>query len=585
MKFWYNPNFLSIFALTIISIPALISLSANGFYTSHDGETHIARIAQYYQAIVDGQIPPRLAGSFYNGLTSPIFVYIYPLPYLLGAFIHLMGFSYVNSFKLMTALSFIFSGIFSYLWLKEIFKSEKAAFLGAIFYIWVPYRFSLIYVRASLSEMLAYTFLPLLLYSGTRLAVKTNLSWTAITALSLSGLLLSQNLVAVIAAPVIGVYFLILVIQKKSSKYLLLSLLSAFWGIAIAQVTYAPSLFERKYIRLDEIIRVAYYDHFVTLRQLIRSPWEYGFDLPGTVNDHLSFQIGLVHLLVITLFFFFIVFLVLTKILSPQKFQDFVKDITKTNLSMVLFFFSVIIISIFLMLQTKLTVAIWQEFRFLQIIDIPWRLLGVVALSLSFLSAFLVKSIKFGLFFLMLIALVFVANRNHLRINQPVFFDDGHFQNYHGTATQYDEFTPKWRQTTRVPIGFDPNIPVEISSGQAQISNVLTKSNLVLLDLDVKVKPAQVQINKFYFPNWEIFDNGRKLSQEEIIITNSTNLDLANQKDSSGLIAFNLPKGYHRIEARFSETALRTAANFVSFIAMALALSVLLKNVRFLKTN
>src|SRR3989344_4862571 len=201
MKFWYNPNFLAIFSTIILSVPALKSLSTSGFYTSHDGETHTARIAQYYEALKDGQIPPRVAGAFYNGLGSPIFVYIYPLPYLLGSAIHFLGFSYVNSFKLIMALSFIFSGIFSYIWLKEILKSEKAAFLGAIFYSWVPYRFSLIYVRASLSEILAYTFLPLVLYSLTKLASNRNLIWVATSALSLSFLLLSQNLVAAMTIP------------------------------------------------------------------------------------------------------------------------------------------------------------------------------------------------------------------------------------------------------------------------------------------------------------------------------------------------------------------------------------------------
>jgi len=51
-----------------------------------------------YQALADGQFPPRFAGSFYNGIGSPIFVYIYPLPYLFGSAIHVLGFSFANSF-------------------------------------------------------------------------------------------------------------------------------------------------------------------------------------------------------------------------------------------------------------------------------------------------------------------------------------------------------------------------------------------------------------------------------------------------------------------------------------------------------
>ena len=216
VRFWYNPNFLAIITLVILSIPALKSLTQSGFYTSHDGETHAARIAQYYQAITDGQLPPRFAGSFYNGLGSPIFVYIYPLPYFLGSALHALTFSFVDSFKILMAASLVFSGVFSYLWLAEILKSEKAAFLGALFYAWVPYRFLLIYVRGSLSEVLAYTFLPLVLFCLTKLSATRNLLWIASTAVATSLLLLSQNLVAAITLPTVIGYLAILSLHQKS---------------------------------------------------------------------------------------------------------------------------------------------------------------------------------------------------------------------------------------------------------------------------------------------------------------------------------------------------------------------------------
>src|SRR5579872_3328328 len=210
-----SANFLAISALLLFSIIGLKGLSTPGFYTSHDGETHTARIAQYYNAIKDGQYPPRIAESLYNYLGSPIFVYIYPIPYALGALIHATGFSYVNTFKILMSLGFIFSGLFSYFWFKEVFKSEKAAFAGAMFYTWVPYRFLLIYVRASLSEVIAYAFLPLALYSFTKLTTKHNSRWVSITALSVALVLLSQDLVALFALPVLGLYVLINTFSQK----------------------------------------------------------------------------------------------------------------------------------------------------------------------------------------------------------------------------------------------------------------------------------------------------------------------------------------------------------------------------------
>lgn len=568
MRFWYNPNFLAITALILLAIPAAKSLAIPGFYTSHDGETHTARIAQYHQALIDGQYPPRFAPSLYNGLGSPILTYIYPLPYLAGSLVHSLGFSFTASFEIIMAAGLIFSGIFAYLWLAEVFKSEKAAFLGALFYVWVPYRFLLIYVRASISEHLAYTFLPLALYSLTRLAHQKNIFWLAMSSFSIALLMLSQNLVAAMSAPLLGGYVLFLAFFEKSKKVLIQSLIVAIWGFTIASVTYLPSLLERKFVRLDEIINVAYPDHFVTLKQLIRSPWGYGFDLPGTVNDQMSFQIGLAHILV----FFISIALILFQLIRKN-----LKDQSK----LAIYFSCIFILSIFLMLQNKATSYVWQQIKLLHLVDIPWRFLGIATLCLSYLAAYSVKFLKPGFYFLFLVIFVLVANHNHLRINQTANFDDSFFLNYTGTATQYDEFTPKWRQSTRVPIGFNPAIHVEKVSGDAQIDNVSAQSNKIVFTAHVTSDTAQVRINKFYFPGWNVQVDGRNLTPfGDLIITDTTTLAIDKEQDSSGLMMVNLTGGNHQVVAHFGETPLRSLANYLSLGSLVLVLGVIIRPLR-----
>lgn len=579
MKFLYNSKVLAIVFIIIVSFPAVKNLNQKGFYTSHDGETHTARIAQYYKALTDKQLPPRFAPTLYNGLGSPIFVYIYPTPYLIGSTIHALNFSYSSSFKIVMALSFIFSGIFTYLWLRTFFDSEKSGLLGAMFYIWAPYRLSLIYVRGSISEILAYTFLPLSFYSFTKLSQKTNPKWTAISAISLSLVFLSQNLVAIISTPVLMVYILITGISKKSVKYLIFSFISGLWAFAISSVTYLPSLFERNFIRIDEIIRVAYPDHFVTLKQLIYSPWGYGFDLPGTKSDQLSFQIGLAHILILissillpTVYFLTKRLKITNLLLEKQKGK---------SLAFTLYFLLIVALCIFLMTKTDASLYIWQNVKQLHIIDIPWRLLGIVVLSVAFLAGFVAKTIKPSILTVLFIAAVLIANRNHTRINQAVFFDDNHFQNYTQTATQYNEFTPKWRQTTRVPIGFELGETVETVSGEVKIEILQNKSNKINFTAEVKSPNAKVRINKFYFPGWEVKINGRKQKPfENIKVTDAQNSELDKQKDASGLMQLNLEKGRYNVTAEFKETPLRKVADILSLIAIISVLGVLIKNVK-----
>lgn len=563
MKLFTKPSFLAISALLILSIFALKDLAKPAFYTSHDGETHTARIAQYWQALADGQIPPRFAGSFYSGLGSPIFVYIYPLPYLLGSALHAVGFSFVASFKILMALAFIASNIASFLWLKEITKNEKAAFLGALFYTWVPYRFLLIYVRGSISEILAYVALPLVLYGITKLTATPSVLWLGATSIFISLLLLSQNLVAAISIPIVFTYLIILVVQQKSKKAFAYGLLAHVWGFLISAFIYLPSIFERKFTRFDEIITTAYQNHFVNIKQLIRSPWGYGFDLPGVVNDQMSLQLGLAHI-----FVFLVSLLLLVYLLYKRKFP-----------AVAVYFIGIFAASTFLMLQGKLTSYVWREIKLLQIIDIPWRLLGITSLSLSYLAAFSAKYIKAGLYFLFLIAFVLVANRNHLRINKPIESDDSFFESYQGTATQYDEFTPIWRQSTRSPIGFAGGEKVQTLSGKGEIKNLIATSNEVSFDVAVNSQKAQVRINRFYFPGLQITDSEKELKQDkDFIITNPGVLAFENEQDASGLILLNLNKGDHKIQAKFKETKLRTVANYLSLGSFILALGVLIRN-------
>src|SRR3990167_9555423 len=498
MKQWLKPAFLAILALLILSVPALKDLTKPGLYTSHDGETHAARIAAYAQAIGDGQLPPRFANSFYNGLGSPIFVYIYPLPYLLGSLIHFAGASVADSFKILMALSFIFSGIFTYLWLSYLLKSSKAGFLGAIFYMWSPYRFLLIYVRASISEILAYTFVPLALYFLTRLIVERKFIFFPLSAISIALILLSQNLVALIAMPVIGGYVLLLAVLNKSYRFLFLGLLAAVLGFLVSAVTYLPSIFERNFVHFDSTINQTYVNHFVTLSQLIRSPWGYGFDFPGTINDQLSFEIGIAQLFVaglsVLLLFYF---------LAKRNKANF------TEILFAAFFLTVILVSAVLMIETPVTVKIWQNVKAFSIIDIPWRFLGLISISCAFLAAFVTKWVKPGFFFIFLILLVLVANRNHLRINQQRDLSDTFFNTYSGTATQYNEFTPHWRETERVPDFFDPNQKAEIISGEGTLKVVNQNSKILTLDAKVNSQ-AKILINKFYFPGSTLTINGKK---------------------------------------------------------------------------
>ena len=62
-----------------------------GVYKSHDGDQLIGGIASMYQALGDGQFPPRWSGSYNYSFGSPHLLFYYPLENYLGAFLHFSG--------------------------------------------------------------------------------------------------------------------------------------------------------------------------------------------------------------------------------------------------------------------------------------------------------------------------------------------------------------------------------------------------------------------------------------------------------------------------------------------------------------
>lgn len=564
MRFLTNPNILALLSLFIISIFALKDLAKPGFYTSHDGETHTARIAAYYKGLKDGQIPPRFAGDFYNGLGSPIFVYIYPVPYILGSLSHLLGFNFANSFKILMALGFFFAGLSCYIWLKEVFKSRHAAVLGAFFYIIAPYRLLLIYVRGSLSENIAYIFLPLTLFAVTKyLKVKTTF-YLALTSISFALLLLSQNLVAIMSTPVIIGYSLVLIASTtekiKNTSVVIASLLI---GLALASFTYLPSFFERKYIKFDSVIGTTFGDHFLSFKQVLYSAWGYGFDLPGTVNDSISLQLGLAHWLVILL-----TFLALGYSIIRNKADQHIKTL--------LFFIITFAITIFLMVKSEPGTLVWESVRAFKIIDIPWRLLGISTLTVAFFAAYLVSKMRLGILFVVLAVAVLVANRNHIRINETINHSDAHFLDYSGHATYYSEFIPIWRDRNSNPESIKPNEKYKLLEGDALVQVVKADSHELELNTTVKSDSAKIRINKSYFPTTEVLVDGELLINfQEVEIPAKVNPN--EDAENIGLLLLPLQKGTHEIAIRFTNTQLRRVANIISLVTLLGCLALLTK--------
>ena len=119
---------------------------------THDGQIHIARLANYFIAYKQNQWPIRWAPNLNNGFGYPVFNYNYPLPYLLGIPLITANFSLESTYKVLmiSALFAIVAG--ALLLLKDHF-AKPAAFIAALTLGISPYVANLMYVRGGLGEI------------------------------------------------------------------------------------------------------------------------------------------------------------------------------------------------------------------------------------------------------------------------------------------------------------------------------------------------------------------------------------------------------------------------------------------------
>ena len=150
-----------ILMLFLISLLPLVSILRKGSYESGDLSLHAMRTISFYKILFEEHIRPVWTPEFNAGYGDPHFLFSYFLPYFLASVIHKIGFSFIFSIKALLAVTYIFSGIFMYIWVKyEI--NGKAGFTAAVFYLFAPYHLVDIHFRVTVAESMSFAFIPIL---------------------------------------------------------------------------------------------------------------------------------------------------------------------------------------------------------------------------------------------------------------------------------------------------------------------------------------------------------------------------------------------------------------------------------------
>lgn len=546
-RFIYPRKKISYLKLTFLfSLLPLWTLLRPGSHESGDLTLHTTRFVSFFNSVSEGNILPQWSGDLNAGYGEPVFIFVQTLPYHISSLFHIIGFSFIDSLKLLFAVSFVLSGIFMYLWAREEF-GEKGGFAASLLYLFAPYHLVDMHFRGNPGETLAFTLPPLSLLAIKKIFDGDKDLWVVIGAIS-TALLILAHPVAIVTFPFIVFYSIFLFFEKgKKFKSIIKSFISFALGISLSAYYWLPEIVESKYTHQ------AYYHSSViyqSLQDFIYSPWRFGLLFQGPQGE-LSFLIGYVQLFL----FIFGFILLLNKTFNKKEARFFLL------LSLILIF------SIFMMLPHSK--FIWESFPIIKNLQFSYRIMVLVALLVSLIGGLVVKKIKSDHIFTLICLLIIgttILNwgnrRNVVEVNDSYIIANlpSASYEYEGSAPS----APVWTDPKSVWVKDIPKSYLEVIDGNAKIKQLSRNSTTHIYQVEAD-KTVYLKENNLYFPGWNVYLNGNKIK-----------INYEN-KMFPGLITFTLPEGNHTVEVIFENTPIRTLSQQVSLFSIFLILLYLLK--------
>ena len=512
------------FIILVLSIPAVRYLFVNGYFGVSD-DLHIGWLFEMDRVVKMLQFPPRYVPDLSFGFGYPLFSFVYPLPFYIAEIFHLVGFSLVNSVKLVFGLSIPLSMYFMYKLLREYTK-EDFSLAGAVLYVYAPYRALEMFVRGTIGEIVAFVFFPLIILS----VIKKK---PYILALSLTGLILSHNIMAYMFIP-----FLILFIIANKSFWI--SLKGILLGLLSSIYFWFPAILESRLMKYDTVFN--FYDHYPALKQFVTKYWGYGASVPGNY-DTMSFYMGAVGILVII--FGSIIFL-----LNQKKFS---------NEEKIFIGWGIIISLLSVFMMNFRSAWFWRNLPLLPYFQFPWRFLAMITLvSPFFIIVFSkLKQLKY-IPFVIIIAAIFL-NFNYFKTSEYLGRMDGYYINRYIpvpiASSEYlktsEEYLRLPKETEKRP---DKNYPRAYAINQSVKLQIEEKNAL-----DAKIYTSSdidfvLNYNKYNYPGFIAKIDGKLIK----IISGKP----------YGQISFLVPSGEHEVIVKYKESPFRLLFDIISISAI-----------------
>lgn len=543
----------------ILIIPAFSFLLKSGYWNMHD-DMQMIRQLEMEKCLEDGQIPCRWTPDLGFGYGYPLFNFYPPMPYIVGQFYRILGFSFVNSVKATAITQIISSAASIYLLSFSIF-GPIGGFISALFYTYAPYHALNIYVRGAMNEAWAAVFFPLIFYFSRKLILEKKNKYLLGLSISFTCLLLSHNPMALTFTPILFVWVLFWFFtqyKKPFFKFLKQKIdtiiklfLSGILAAILAAFYTLPVIFETKLVQIDTMFN-GYYNfsvHFAGLYQLfISNFWGDGASVWGP-NDDMSFAVGYLHWIIPVIILAFLV----VQIIRHRH------HLSKINQKIWLLVLTILAGFATVFMTHNKSTFIWLMFPTIQKIQFPWRFLNHSVFLFSLSAGGLVLLLKQihsnkirYLLLAFLTTLLIALNVSHFTpLHYGPITDEEKFSGLawtnQVTSGIYD-YLPKTASTA--PKKAATPFVDQVDSGVVyQINDQHQGSDWSYFTIELS-QEANITLSQLAFPQFIVTDNNQPIDYQI--------------EPELGRIVINLSAGNHQIFVKFTNTPIRTVSNYVS---------------------
>ena len=526
----YRVNWTTVLALIAAALAVVAPFSVRGVACGHDLTFHMnswMEVAQQWRA---GVLYPRWAPNANYGSGEPRFLFYPPLSWILGGAL--------GSFIpwLFVPVAFDCCAVFLAGWAmhrtaREWFE-EPDATLIAVAYAVNPYMLLTIYVRSAFAELLAASFLPLLVLWIVRDRPARDMFVPL--ALTIAGVWLTNVPAAIIASYVAVLLLVIVTIWRRNSRVFLYGAGAIALGLLLSSFYIVPVLYEKTWITLSQFLSPG-----------VRPAENFLFTRIGE-PEHDSFLRALS-------------WLAIGELMATAAAAGFAIRWRARHAKL---WCSLLIsagVALLMMLPvTSLAYRFMPDLRFLQF---PWRWLLVVSVAYA---VFVITAVpefrgRSVLFAALLLALIAVCNRALQPVCDP---EDTPFMisNLFHTGYGYmgtDEYVPAGGDNYEIKPDFPAYRLRGLEGGappsEARVSQFQSGIYRKQVTVD-SPQPVAIVLRLMNYPAWSVHVNGRSITPQS--------------DDPTGRMVIALAAGRSEIDVRFVRTMDRWIGDGMSLAAL-----------------